>query len=346
MSFFRRRSAVPAGEPDPNILTFWQWWHDTGRAAAESALLGGDLDAFTHELSARLEPVGELGGRIVPGDDSAHVLIVTGQGDPASRPIARRLLIAAPPADQSWSYTDVAPAHPDPDSLVISVEDGMLDLARVQVSARVKGAAFDIQVHHPAFADISADSRARVTAELLAATLGEADAALWLGEVQPLEFPPLDGFGLTALRSVVGDLKRKHLDPSGEPRWVMMRGETPEGVLVAVVRAPLHPLTAPHLDTYVSVTLPYERSEGGLPSEATQASLQKWQDRLEKDIAASGKVVGHLSHAGSRTVHLYLDSTAGLVPTVKKHAHAWGEGSESVHEMHDPDWHAIAHLRG
>src|SRR3954454_12748107 len=123
----------------------------------------------------------------------------------------------------------------------------------------------DVQVHHPGFDDLSEETRARVTFLALDAALGEVDAELWLGEVTPVEQEPLDGFGLTALRSVVHDLKRQRLDPDGLPTWLMLRGETSTGPLLAMVRSPLHPLTAPNLDTYVAVTVPYRDQADGLP---------------------------------------------------------------------------------
>lgn len=341
MSFFRRR---PAGAPDESITAFWDWWQAEGRAAAEEFLTGTD-DTFVPALTAHLDAVGGLGWQLAPGE-SGRVLVLSGQGDPEARPVARRLALAAPPADHEWSYADVRPAHPDPDSVVLATEGPDVDLRRVQVSARVSGRAFDVQVHHPAFPDLPDAARARATAEALVSALGEVDAALWLGEVTPVELPPLDGFGLSALRSVVHDLRRQQLDPEGRPRWVMMRGETGDGVLLALVRSPLHPLTAPHLDTYVSVALPYPHEAAGLPDEAGQSALQEWQDRLEDQLGESGQVVAHLTHAGTRTVHLYVDSTAGLVTVVRKHARDWGQGGTAVHEMSDPDWQAVAHLRG
>lgn len=341
MSFFRRR---PAGAPDENITAFWDWWQAEGRAAAEEFLTGTD-DTFLPALGTHLEALGGLGWQLAPGG-SGRVLVLSGQGDPEARAVARRLALAAPPADHEWSYADFRPPHPDPDRVVLATEGPDVDLARVQVSARVSGTAFDVQVHHPAFADLPEEARARATAEALASVLGEVDAELWLAEVTPVEHPPLDGFGLTALRSVVQDLRRQQLDAEGRPRWVLMRGETPDGVLLALVRSPLHPLTAPQLDTYVSVALPYPHEADGLPDEAGRATLQEWQDRLEHELGEAGQVVAHLSHAGTRTVHLYLDATLAAVPAVRKHAHDWEHGGAKVHEMHDPGWQAVAHLRG
>ena len=216
----------------------------------------------------------------------------------------------------------------------------------MQVSARLNSGRFDVQLHHPAFADLPEEGRSLVTFLALDAALGEVDTELWLGEVVPVEFPPLDGFGLTALRSVVQDLKRQRLDADGHPGWVILRGETKQGPLLAMARSPLHPLTAPNLDNYVAVSVPYShRTADGLPDEGSLEPLREFEDRLERSLGAAGQVVAHLSNAGTRTLHLYVDSTAGVLPAVKDLARSWDQGKVEVHEMHDPGWSAVQHLR-
>ena len=57
-------------------------------------------------------------------------------------------------------------------------------------------------------------------------------------------------------------------------------------------------------------------------------------------------MVAHESLAGARTLHVYVDSTADLVGAVKETSRTWDEGKASVHDMRDPGWQAVAHLRG
>jgi hypothetical protein len=221
-----------------------------------------------------------------------------------------------------------------------------IDFARVQVAARLNTGRFDVQVHHPGFVNLPEDARAMVTFMALDAALGEVDTELWLGEVTPVEFSPLDGFGLLALRSVVQDLKRKHLAADGRPGWVMLRGETKQGPLLAMTRSPLHPLTAPHLDTYVAVTLPYShRTDDGLPDEGSLEPLGALEQRLESQLGTSGQVVAHVSNAGVRTLHVYVDSAAGVLPGLHTLARSWKQGTANVHDMPDPGWKAVSHLR-
>ncbi|MCW2760322.1 MAG: hypothetical protein JWR85_523, partial [Marmoricola sp.] len=275
--FLRRRSSGADGEP---IASFWDWWRAEGRSIAEQSITGADTEGFAQTMTAQVRGLGELGWQLAEGETSRHVLVITAEGDPDRRALARRVVLAAPDADASWSYVDTRPPAPDPESIVVTIAEGQdFDLAHVQVSARVESGRFAVQVYHPSFADLPEDSRAMVTFLALDAALGEVDTELWLGEVQPVEFAPLDGFGLTALRSVVQDLKRQHVDADGRPRWAMLRGETREGPLVAMVRTPLHPMTAPHLDTYVAVTLPYsDRTEDGLPGPDSLDALRWFEE--------------------------------------------------------------------
>jgi len=344
---FRRRRR-PAG-PDEDIGAFWDWWATEGRRLAERSIDGRlEPDDFAATMTAQAQPLGRLDWELAAGEVSRHVLVIRSQGDAEGRAVARRVVLGAPDADATWSYHDTRPPAPEPESVVASVgelED--IDFGRVQVSARLSSGRFDVQLHHPAFADLPEDGRSLVTSLALGAALGEVDTALWLGEVVPVEFPPLDGFGLTALRSVVHDLKRQRLDADGHPGWVILRGETKQGPLVAMARSPLHPLTAPNLDDYVAVSVPYShRTADGLPDEGSLEPLREFEDRLERSLGVAGQVVAHLSSSGSRTIHLYVDSTAGVLPAVKDLARSWDQGKAEVHEMHDPGWSAVQHLRG
>ena len=350
MALFRRGSDRPsarAPQGNDEITAFWEWWTSEGRAAAERSV-SGELpsEEFATLMGARVHALGDLAWELSPGETSLHVLMISAEGDPALRPLARRLVLAAPAPDTAWSYVDARPAAAEPEGIMLGADGALVDFDRVRVAARLQGTKFDVTVHHPAYVELSEEARLRMTMLALDAALGEIGTELWLGEIRPSEVAPLDGFGLTALRSVVRDLERQHLDPDGRPRWVMLQGQAPHGPLVAVVRRLLHPVTAPHLDTYVAVTLPYATTlEDGLPDEQAAALLQAFQERLSQSLGTSGEVVAHLSTGGVRTLHLYVDSTAGLQPEIKRIAKSWEHGRSSVHEMHDPGWDGVAHLR-
>ena len=344
MALFRRRTRTL----DP-VAAFWDWWLTDGRALAEQSIEGRMApEAFAQEMAPRVRSLGQLGWELAAGETSHHVLVVTAEGDPAARAVARRVVLAAPDADADWSYVDTRPPASDPESVVLSAPGGAeIEFSRVQVAARMNGGHFDVEVFHPAFPDLTDEGRLQIAFLALDATLGEVDAELWLGEVHPAEVAPLDGFGLAALRSVVQDLKRKHVDEDGNPGWATLHGETSAGPLVAMARSPLHPLTAPHLDTHVAVVVPYDaQADDGLPADGSLVPLRQLVERLEARLGTRGAVVAHQSNAGVRTLHVYLDSTAGLLPTVKEVARSWDQGRATVHDMYDPGWHAVSHLRG
>lgn len=345
MPLFKRRGSAAPEDP---IAPFWDWWTAEGRSLAEDSIAGvADAAEFAATMTARVRQLGELGWELAAGRASEHVLVLSAEGNAAERATARRVVLRAPEPDGTWSYTDARPAAADPESMVITVGDLEVDLSQVRVSARVNSGRFDVQLHHPSFPDLPEDGRAMVTFLALDAALGEIDTEMWVGEVEYAEFEPLDGFGLTALRSVVQDLKRQQLDADGRPRWAMLQGETPGGPLVAMVRTPMHPLTAPNLDTYVAVSLPYsDRTGDGLPGPDSLDALRWFEERLEGELGSSGQIVAHLSNAGVRTMHLYVDSAAGSLAMIKEAARSWDQGKAAVHDMHDPGWNAVTHLRG
>ena len=344
MALFRRRSNSPAG----GIQGFWDWWSSEGHKLAEQSIDSAiEPQAFAQTMAERVGQLGKLGWELTAGETSEHVLVISAEGDPAARAVARRVILAAPEADGTWSYVDARPPAPDPETVVLSTEvSPPVEFSQVQVTARLVGGRFDVLLHHPSFADLPEEARLQITFMALDAALGEVDTELWLGEVQPVEFPPLDGFGLSALRAVVRDLKSQRLDEDGRPRWAMLRGETKEGPLVAMARSPLHALTAPNLDTYVAVVLPFRhRTDDGLPDQGSLEPLAEFEHRLDRELGVSGQVVAHMSNAGVRTLHVYVDSAAEVLPKVKGLARSWDQGSATVHDMSDPGWSAVSHLR-
>ena len=292
-------------------------------------------------MNERVGSLGELAWQLAAGDTSRHVLVISPEGDPARRALARRVVLAAPEADETWSYVDSRPPLPDLESITLGPDRpvrGPGERPDEQRPLRRPGPPPGVRRHVGAGA-------AEVTFLALDAALGENDTELWLGEVQPVEFPPLDGFGLTALRSVVQDLKRQRLDADGQPQWLLLSGETSQGPLQAMVRSPLHPVMAPHLDTYVSVAVPYPAQSDGLPGSEALELLRVFEHRLGARLGNEGQVVAHLSTGGVRTLHVYVDSTADVLPTVKEVARSWEHGKVTVHDMLDPGWQAVAHLR-
>jgi hypothetical protein len=341
MGLFRGRRA---SDPASAIEDFWGWWQSEGRAMAERTIAGDDSQPLVTAMSDHTERLGGLAWQLGAGDVSTHVLILSAEGDAEKRPMARRVVLAAPEADETWSYLDARPRTPDVQAQTVSTAGTVVDLARVTVTARLDGPSFDVQLFHPAFVDLPEDQRDLVSLVALDAALGEIDTELWIGEITAVSHAPLDGFSLLALRSVVDDVKAQRLGLDGEPGWQVLSGETPEAPLLAMVQSPLHPLTAPQLDTYVSVALPYGAMENGPPGEDQLGALREAEHRINARLGNHGRIVAHVSTGGVRTLHLYVDSTTDALAVVKQAAKAW-HGHSTVSHMDDPGWQAVSHLR-
>src|SRR6187455_2785646 len=111
-------------------------------------------------MTAMVQPLGPLDWELAAGEVSKHILVVRSQGDAEGRALARRVVLAAPEAGEMWSYVDTRPPVPEPESVVASVgELTDIDFGRVQVSARLTSGRFDVQLHHPAFAEMPDEGR-------------------------------------------------------------------------------------------------------------------------------------------------------------------------------------------
>jgi hypothetical protein len=342
MRIFRRQ----ASEPDPNA--FWDWWAETGRALTSGSVSRGEAAGTIDALGSAVAGVHpELSWEIAPGELSAHVLVVTAAGNPDLRASARRWLLAAPPSDETWSYSDHRLPRVDPESVTLPSVGAPVDFAGIRVTARLAGPRFDVVVHHPGFAALDAASRLQVAFLALDLALGEYDVELWIGDISTTEHSLIDGFGLSALRAVVHDLKADHVDQDGQPSWALLQGETPAGPLLASAQIPLHPVTAPHLSVHVAVLLPYvHQTPEGLPEDASLQSLRQFEDRLGFALGPDGRVVAHQTSAGARLLHLYVDEASDAVTRVQRAAHEWSEGTAAVQSQLDPSWQGVQHLSG
>ena len=348
MGLFSRRRA-PAPDAAAAIADFWAWWSAAGSAAVAAAIEAREPDGVVEELGARVDAVDPaLAWELAPGTDSRHVLVVTAGGDPAARPVARRWRLAAPPADEVWTFADMR--QPAVDAATVSLEIGgqQVDIGRATAGARVTGSAVDVAVHHPAWVALDPETRGQAAFLLLDTVLGELAVETWLGEVTAAELEPLDAIPLTGLRSVVRSLEEEHTDAEGEPTWAVLEGFGPTGLpVLAMTQVPLRPATAPHLDTHVAVVVPYTDTElQGLPGEGSLPRLGDLEDHLARRVGSSGRVVAHESHDGLRVLHLYVDGTTPAVEQVRAAVGGWDQGRVQVISQLDPAWARVAHLHG
>jgi hypothetical protein len=102
--------------------------------------------------------------------------------------------------------TPTRPAVADLDTATVDADGQQLKLAEALVAARVDGQGLAVIVHHPAFANLSEQLRVHGAVEILIATLGEEVLRHVVTQVDPATHPPIDPFGLPALRAFVRSL--------------------------------------------------------------------------------------------------------------------------------------------
>ncbi len=349
MGIFRRskdRGDRSGQGSSKSIEDFWAWWATEGRALAEASIATGANDALVAGISRRVSEIHPgLAWELSPGSTARHCLVVSPEGNAELRASARRWLRAAPDVDATWEFADSRQPSPDAGSMVLELDGQTISFGDVVVGARREGHRVDVSVHHPAFPTL--DHRARLTITFLSLdnALGETDVELWVGEVTPSVVPPLDGFGLAGLRSVVRDLKAEFTDAGGQPSWAMLSGDGEGGPVLAMTQVPLASATAPELDTHAAVVVPYaDQTETGLPGPEALTALRDLEASISEALGGTGRVVAHQSHAGVRVLHVYLDSTTDAVSVLTNVGNSWPQDVR-IQVTPDPGWANVAHLR-
>ena len=237
-----------------------------------------------------------LAWELAAGSRAQHLLVLSPEGDPELRPIAHRWLRSAPPADADWEYAAARQAVAEPEQIMLGIEQVELSFGDIRVGARREGTRVDVDVYHPAFAEVEEPVRRQVAYLALDAALGEDDVEAWVGEVTTSAQPPLEGFGLRGLRAVVRDLRDDYLGDDGTPQWVALEAQGEDGPVLAMAQVPLSPVTAPHLDTHVAVLVPTRTSPSGdTPGPGRWSRCAPWRTTWLRGSATAD--------ASSRTSH-------------------------------------------
>jgi hypothetical protein len=345
-----RRNRRPGG-PSPSqehaaIDAFWRWWETTGAVDVSNAIDSHTLDPLTPLISRQVAAIHqELAWALAAGTASRHVLVVTPEGRHEVRAPARRWLRAAPAPDETWEYADQRRPLDDLD-VTLHLAGHEVRMSEFVVAARREGTRLNVTLHHPSFSSLDPTVRTQTAFSALDAALGEGDVGVWIGSVETSELPPIDAFPLSGVRNAVADLKGDHLDEHGNPKWVMMHAERPDGVLMALAEAPLSPVLSPDLDTHVAVLVPFaDLTPNGLPGPGSLDALRKLEDHINERLETSGRVVAHQTHGGVRTLHVYTDSTRPGVEQLRAAVSGWDQGAVVVNATADPGWSAVDHLR-
>lgn len=343
MRLFRRGAAR---DPGAAIGEFWRWWNAEGAERTVRSIEDRSLESWAGVLGGHVDAVDPgLAWELAPGTRSSHVLVVTAGGSAELRPVARRWRRAAPPADEDWEYSDVRLPAAD---LGWALGFGSLEVRAADVRVRVtrQGSFLDLVVHHPAMAAMSDDMRTRVSFVVLDTALGEATVETWIGAIEASAAPLASAVDLSELRRTVAAHEAEHRDENGEPSWAILSARDARGApVIAAAQVPLRPMTAPHLDTHVRISLAFsDVLESGLPGERSLAALRALEDHLAERLGGSGRVLAHETAAGARTLHVYADSTTPGVDQVRASLAAWTESRPRVDVAFDPGWERVRHL--
>ena len=341
MALFRRR---PRPHDSPaDVDAFWQWWSAEGAARTAEAIDARDLDAWASVLSQRVDAVHPgLAWELGAGAASEHVLVVTAEGDPELRSVARRWRRAAPAADRVWEYSDVR-LPTDGLDWSLTLDGRGVEAAEVRVAVTPVHDGVDVVVHAPAFADLDQQARDTAAFLLLDAALGEAAVDTWVGAVESSGEPaPPAAEDLEVLRRRVAEL-----DAGDELQWAALEATASDGrPVMALAQVPLRPMTAPHLDTHVRVEMAFQADAVGLPTQASLDELRALEQQLAERVGDSGRVVAHETTGGVRTLHVYVDSETPAAAQVEAALVGRAGPRPSVRVERDPAWDAVRHLRG
>jgi hypothetical protein len=350
MGFLRRSaSARTASAEIEAIRRFWAWWQTEGNEQTALAIADQDPQRMVATLSKQVKAINDgLAWELGPGTENTHVLVVSSEGDPQLRGVARRWRRAAPVPDGLWEYSDTRLPVAEPAGVTLTLGEINIDLASATAWARVSGADLDLVVYHPAFAALEEQERRLAALLLLQTVLGESAVETWLGSVETAVEEPLDPVPLIGLRAVVRELTERFTDADGDPVWALLEGSTQTGERVlAGAQVPLRSATAPHLDTYVAVTVPYtDRTPDGLPGDGSLVPLQNFGEHLSGRLEDSGRMVAYETHGGVRILHLYVDGSTPAVEQLRPAITGWEQGPVTLTSTPDPGWQHVQHLRG
>lgn len=340
------RNSSRYAKADAAIAAFWEWWPAV-RPRIEAAIAGGEWQDLHPTLAERVTAIHtDLQWEVAKGHRARHALIVSPGGHADLRAYAVRWLDAAPAADDVFEYH--AARQPDPDGVsgsTMRIEDADLALADLRYGFVVDPDRdqADVTVYHPAFPDLPESVRGQVSFLSLDWLLGEDGVERWIGRVEHGGAPPADAQPGAQLRAAVERLAAEEK----EDVWALMSGETDGWPILACAQQPLVPVRFPRFDTHLAVTLPYAATnDGGLPVETSLKALRHTEDAVTELLheAGAGTLLAHETSRGERTLHYYVDSTAGVAGRVRDLIGDWAEGRPGVRETYDPGLRNVRHL--
>lgn len=326
---------------DTPIREFWNWWlsrKDQFNAAMSSGTIIDHVDELTdavHRVDDR------LAWELAPGEISDHQLIVTAEGDPDVRPLARRLVAAAPEADAAWSYSDMRPPRDLGGGLLIG--DRELIYGEATFVFQPNPHSMDITIHHPMLAELPAEDQVQVVFLILDAAIGERATELWIDDVDNSPSPLPDANSISELPAIIAQLE-DHVLEDGEMSWVLLEASGAQTPMFARKLARTRSVLSPNFDTHVAAVVPFDANDDGLPSEAMTQELGELEDEIISAIGDGGRLVVAETGGGERTLHFYVDSTSAALDEIRRACETWDHGVVDVSYESDPGWAAVRHF--
>ncbi|HCB06421.1 MAG TPA: DUF695 domain-containing protein [Nocardioides bacterium] len=272
-------------------------------------------------------------------------MVISPEGNPELRAVARRWLRAAPPPSAEWEYADARQPSSNLDDLTLDVGGRTVALGEIIVQTQPAGSRLGVVMHHDVLSPLAEQDRQQIAFLALDNAVGEDVVETWLGTIEVSTEPPDQGVPLGKLADLVAAHRAAHLNEDGSPTWQLLQGDGPKGPLLALALVPLYPTIAAQHDNHVMVTVPYvDRTDHGFPSEPALEALRSFEDHLSNRLGGSGTLVASETSAGVRTLHYYVDSTSSGAEVVAGAVTGWPDGTVRVVTAHDPGWQAVRHL--
>lgn len=337
MRLFRARQSADSPHP---VFAFWDWWRRDGHAVNPHA-----ASPKVVELNRRVLSIDNgLAWHFSAGTESEHRLTVSAGGQAALRPLAERWLRAAPPADATWEFRASQEAEPSALSNIVEIGKARVDLSKTLFSLQsdVNRMRVDVGVYHPQFGALQEEVRTQISFLVLDWLLGEDDVERWLGVIETLTaLPTPSATPDDVVAAVAGLAEQRNLD-----EWVLVKWADTDGFpVIASSRKGLRWNDFPTLDQHLTVYIPFESRDDGLPADGgVLDSLHTLEDELEETIRGRGILVGHETTQGRRSFHVYLDSED---QNASQPATDWAvERGSEIRSDKDPAWTAVRHLTG
>ena len=334
------------GQPD-SVLDFWSWWQRAGATEIAQALDEHDALRVVSLLSGELRRVHpglrwELASGVA---GSARALVVTPNGDPRLRPVARRWRRAAPPADELWCFSDTHLPAADLTERRVELAGESFDVSQARVAASIDGDQVDVQIYHPGLDGLDRRSRRELCALVIDSVIGEAAVDTWIRYIDASSH--VDGtMDLPAFRGLMDRLARNYPLTGSRRVWWVRRGIDLDGEFFVRRQQPMRSGARPDFDTHVRLVVPYpsDPDRFGFHDLDTSRRLTAFEQRLEEALGADGQLVATETRPGRRVMHCYADSGTDASRRVCPVAWAWPDGSVTCDETFDPAWEAVSHL--